>query len=80
MGQRAKTLEVQGILTGSAAKATVDDILGLLTGQTPVEVTLRAHGATWLDAVDHIVTGFSYELLSGRPDAAGAVKSGTSSR
>ena len=74
MGQRAKTLEVQGILTGTAAKATVDDILGLLTGQTPVEVTLQAHGATWLDQVDHMVTGFGYELQPGTPDAAGAQK------
>ena len=74
MGQRAKTLEAQGILTGSGAKATVDTILVLLTGQTPVEVTLRAHGATWLDQVDHIVTGFGYELQPGTPDAPGAQK------
>lgn len=74
MGQRAKTFELQGILLGAGAKATVDDILTLLSGQDPVAVTLQAHGVTWLNVVDHLITDFSYELLTGRVDVAGAVK------
>lgn len=74
MGQRAKNLELRGLLLGSGAKATVDDINSLQSSQNTVQVTLQAHGVTWLNQVDHIITGFSYELEPGTPDAAETVK------
>ena len=73
MGQRAKILELRGLL-GSDAKSTVDTIITLQASWNTVDVILQAHGVTWLNQVEHYITGFSYELQSGTTDSDGAQK------
>ena len=53
IGQRAKILKVRGLLFGSRAKFTVDDIINLQNSRNTVQVILQAHGVTWLNQVDH---------------------------
>jgi len=76
IGQKAKVLELRGILIRSTVKSIVDDIIALHASQNAVQVTLQAHGITWLQAIAHYITDYGYNLQPGTPEADGSQKVG----
>jgi hypothetical protein len=69
VGRKTKVIELQGLLLGSTAKSTVDDILSFQGSKNAVQLTLQTYGFTWMQSVSHYIINFSYELQPGTPDA-----------